>query len=111
MNVMKMAWEIARKGKERFGGKVNEYFNESLKIAWYEYRVFQGRVESTRKLLNEYKELSLEAKKINPETPVIDVEEVLKAATPENAYKLYVHTTKKVNHAKKYVKQLKAKTA
>ena|SRR5699024_2996192 len=111
MNVMKTAWEIARKGQKRFGGKVSEYLGESLKQAWFEYRIFQERVGSTRKLLNEYKDLSLEAKEYKPKTQVIDVEEVLKAATRENAYKLYVHTTKKVNHDKKYVKQLKAKAA
>ena len=34
MNVMRMAWEIARKGAARFGGKVKEYFAEALKMAW-----------------------------------------------------------------------------
>ena len=111
MNVMKTAWEIARKGQKRFGGKVSEYLSESLKQAWFEYRIFQERVESTRKLLNEFKELALEAKEYKPKTQVIDVEEVLKAATRENAYKLYVHTRKKVNQARKYLKQLKAKVA
>lgn len=33
-NIMKQAWEIAREGQEKFGGKVSEYFAESLKIAW-----------------------------------------------------------------------------
>lgn len=28
------AWEIARKGAERFGGSVKEYFAASLKEAW-----------------------------------------------------------------------------
>jgi len=31
---MKRAWEIARKGQEKFGGKVSEYFAESLRISW-----------------------------------------------------------------------------
>ena len=35
-NIMKRAWEIARKGQEKFGGKVSEYLSESLKIAWAE---------------------------------------------------------------------------
>lgn len=32
--IMKNAWEIAREGQKAFGGKVSEYFAESLKIAW-----------------------------------------------------------------------------
>ena len=34
MNVMKKAWEIAKQGQKNFGGKVKEYFSESLKLAW-----------------------------------------------------------------------------
>jgi len=34
MNVMKRAWEIAKAGQQKFGGKVKEYFAESLKLAW-----------------------------------------------------------------------------
>lgn len=34
MNVMKKAWEIARKGQKQFGGKVKEYFAQALKMAW-----------------------------------------------------------------------------
>lgn len=34
MNVMKKAWEIARKGVKKFGGKVKEYFAEALRMAW-----------------------------------------------------------------------------
>lgn len=33
-NVMKKAWEIAREGQKKFGGKVKEYFAEALKMAW-----------------------------------------------------------------------------
>ena len=33
-NVMKKAWEIARKGQKQFGGKVSEYLSEALKMAW-----------------------------------------------------------------------------
>ncbi|MCG5104467.1 hypothetical protein [Oceanobacillus alkalisoli] len=111
MNVMKRAWEIAREGQSKFGGKVSEYISESLKQAWFEYHIFQERVNDARQLLNEFRSLALEAKKYNPETQVIDVEEVLAVATPENAYKLYVHSSRKVNQAKKYLKQLKAKAA
>lgn len=33
---MKRAWEIAREGFNKFGGKVKEYFAEALKMAWAE---------------------------------------------------------------------------
>lgn len=32
--LMSKAWEIAREGQKEFGGKVTEYFNEALKMAW-----------------------------------------------------------------------------
>lgn len=34
--IMKRAWEIARQGAEKFGGKAIEYIAEALKIAWKE---------------------------------------------------------------------------
>ncbi len=34
--VMKRAWEIAKEGQSKFGGKVSEYLSESMKIAWAE---------------------------------------------------------------------------
>lgn len=37
-NVMKRAWEIAREGQNKFGGKVSEYFAVSLKMAWAEIK-------------------------------------------------------------------------
>lgn len=37
-NIMKNAWEIARKGQKQFGGKVSEYLSEAMKIAWKEAR-------------------------------------------------------------------------
>ncbi|MCT6924122.1 hypothetical protein [Metasolibacillus sp.] len=33
-NVMTTAWEIAKDGAAKFGGKVKEYFGEALKMAW-----------------------------------------------------------------------------
>lgn len=32
-NLFKNAWEIARNGQKKFGGKVKEYFSEALKMA------------------------------------------------------------------------------
>lgn len=110
-NVMTRAWEIAREGQSKFGGKVSEYLSKSLKLAWGEYQIFQERVEGTRELLNEFNALAVEAKEYDQKSQTLDVEEVLNVATPDNAYKLYVHTTRKLNQAKKYVKQLKEKAA
>lgn len=36
--IMKRAWEIARQGVKKFGGKVKEYFAEALKMAWDEFK-------------------------------------------------------------------------
>lgn len=36
--VMKRAWELARAGATKFGGKVKEYFASSLSIAWSEVK-------------------------------------------------------------------------
>lgn len=36
--VMVRAWEIAREGQAKFGGKVSEYFAKSLKLAWAEVK-------------------------------------------------------------------------
>lgn len=37
-NVMTRAWEIAKAGAAKFGGKVKEYFAAALKMAWAEAR-------------------------------------------------------------------------
>ena len=34
--IMKRAWDIAREGQTKFGGKVSEYISEALKMAWAE---------------------------------------------------------------------------
>ena len=35
-NVMTRAWQIAREAVKNFGGKVKEFFSQSLKMAWKE---------------------------------------------------------------------------
>jgi|SRR6185312_14318781 len=42
-NVMVTAWEIARRGKKKHGGKVTEYFSKALKIAWSLFKKEQQR--------------------------------------------------------------------
>lgn len=34
MDIMTIAWAVAREGQKRHGGKVKEYFAESLRLAW-----------------------------------------------------------------------------
>lgn len=36
--IMKRAWEIAKEGQKKFGGKVKEYFAIALKLAWKEVK-------------------------------------------------------------------------
>lgn len=43
--VMKRAWEIAKEGAKKFGGKVREYFASSLTIAWKEIKAMAEKVE------------------------------------------------------------------
>lgn len=45
-NVMTIAWEIARKGVEKFGGKVKEFFSAALKTAW---KIIKGEVKKSEK--------------------------------------------------------------
>ena len=44
--VMMRAWEIAREGQKKFGGKVSEYIAIALKIAWKEAK--DGEMEKIK---------------------------------------------------------------
>jgi hypothetical protein len=60
-NVMKRAWEIARQGVKKFGGKVKEYFAEALRIAWKEFKKGvkkMGKTETIRAMYKDAKELT-----------------------------------------------------
>src|SRR5690625_3706660 len=54
--IMKRAWEIAREGQAKFGGKVSEYISEALKIAWSEYKTKKVVLEMDfdNKIMNFY---------------------------------------------------------
>lgn len=41
--VMKRAWEIAKAGVAKFGGKVREYFAASLALAWKEIKAMTNK--------------------------------------------------------------------
>lgn len=45
-NVMTIAWEVARGGQRRFGGKVSAYLKEALKIAWA-YKKAEKNIKAT----------------------------------------------------------------
>lgn len=53
-NVMIRAWEIAREGAEKFGGKAVEYIAAALKMAWAEIK------KGANKMLNVIKERAKE---------------------------------------------------
>lgn len=44
MNVMTVAWTIARHGAKVFGGSAREYFAEALKQAWANVKAAKARV-------------------------------------------------------------------
>lgn len=43
--VMVRAWEIAREGVKKFGGKVKEFFQQALIMAWAEFKGVMKMVE------------------------------------------------------------------
>lgn len=61
-NIMKRAWEIARKGQEQFGGKVSEYLSEALKVAWNEWKTFLSNLKELEKLNHKMKQVKPESK-------------------------------------------------
>ena len=54
-NVMRKAWEIAREGQKKFGGKVKEYFAEALRMAW---RIVKGMEQGFEKMKDVVKEVT-----------------------------------------------------
>lgn len=61
MNVMKVAWEIARDGQKKFGGKAKEYLSESLKIAWEWHRRRKSVEARELALKNRYRAYPIDA--------------------------------------------------
>ncbi|PWA05486.1 hypothetical protein DCC39_18035 [Pueribacillus theae] len=53
-NVMKRAWEMAKEGAKKFGGKAIEYIAESLKLAWKEVK---NAVNELPKLIGSEKQI------------------------------------------------------
>lgn len=73
-NVMKRAWEIARNAVAKFGGKVKEYFTQSLKLAWAEVKQVvvspvkkeEKKVSKSMTALKEIKEVFEGIENMNP---------------------------------------------
>ncbi len=52
-NVMTRAWEIAREGQKKFGGKVKEYFAQALVMAWEEIKKGVNKMEDLQAVILE----------------------------------------------------------
>lgn len=51
--IMKRAWEIAKDGVKKFGGKVREYFAESLKLAWVQIANERGAIGNAPQVIEQ----------------------------------------------------------
>ncbi|MDW0112194.1 hypothetical protein QT711_03290 [Sporosarcina saromensis] len=51
-NVMKKAWEIAKEGSAKFGGKASEYISAALKMAWAEIKKGANQMAELPKIVN-----------------------------------------------------------
>jgi len=112
-NIMTRAWEIAREGQEKFGGKVSEYLSESLKSAWIESKEYQEiferkliRLEST---LNKYNKLMAEIRDAGGKADDANIEELLNIATPKNIENAITGIKTRVGEANIYAQQLREK--
>lgn len=47
--LMKRAWELAKEGVKKFGGKVREYFAIALSIAWKEFKTMTTKLIGSEK--------------------------------------------------------------
>lgn len=52
-NVMSKAWDIARVGKQKFGGSVKSYFAEALRLAWSIIKKGANALRPTNKQVHE----------------------------------------------------------
>jgi len=104
MNIMKRAWEIAKEGQEKFGGKVSEYLSESMKMAWNEWKNFNKNIE-------QLKELNAEAERITRKPMTnMDFDNVLEKAkneTGERYNRALNNISVLVNHMSKKLDNIK----
>src|SRR5690554_7300845 len=55
--VMVRAWEIAREGAKKFGGKVIDYLAEALRMAWAEFKMAVANERGSVKLVGTEKQV------------------------------------------------------
>lgn len=108
MNVMKKAWEIAREGAAKFGGKASEYFAKALKIAW---AIDKNEVDEVKEqfiaLANEYATVADATRPYAPNVPHVDVNEIIGAYDESRKDFMIEAMTKQVKKAKDYLAQEK----
>ena len=75
--IMNRAWELAREGQKKFGGKVSEYIAIALKIAWKEAK--EGAMENNQLKLKGTPKQVAWAKDIRKNV-IPKIDRVLKAA-------------------------------
>lgn len=67
-NVMTRAWEIAREGAAKFGGKVKEYFQQALVIAWSEIKKGVNKMQVHKWVTARGANVELHAEHVTKET-------------------------------------------
>ena len=84
--IMKVAWNLAKNGAKRFGGKAVEYLSESMKTAWKVYKHQKSRFDNDFAGIAPWfikKELSLTARTVNHDSQLKIVRKTEKAALIE----------------------------
>lgn len=75
--VMTKAWEIARAGQLKFGGKVSEYLSEALRMAWSMEREMEKMKDiQTNVKVNEWKNYGKHRLYIEAEIRLVEQKEV-----------------------------------
>ena len=76
-NVMKRAWEIARQGAEKFGGKAIEYIAEALRMAWKELKtIMKIENEKIKVKYNEWKKYGKHRIYMDVEISLVEIKNV-----------------------------------
>ena len=75
--IMKRAWEIAKQGAKKFGGKAIEYIAEALKIAWNEVKtIMKIENEKIKVKYNEWKKYGKHRIYMDIEMSLVEIKNV-----------------------------------
>lgn len=104
-NVMVRAWEIAKEGVKKFGGKVKEYFAMALKLAWKEAKRIAANEVGAIQLTGSEKQIKWaeDIRKVVVEN-IDSVFAVLDKSFEENKNEL---SERKLERAEKAIEELK----